>query len=75
MVYILCTYDLLVNVVLGRLYLRHVLRVPDEPQDLVTGKRQSHEDKQGLGGLVGTQSREEEPEMLGETLSYHRQKS
>lgn len=72
---VLCTYDLLVNVVLGRFYLRHVLRVPDEPQDLVTGKRQSHEDKQGLGGLVGTQNREEELGMLGETLSYQLQKS
>lgn len=72
---VLCTYDLLVNVVLGRFYLRHVLRVPDEPQDLVTGKRQSHEDKQGRGGLVGTQNREEELGMLGETLSYQLQKS
>lgn len=58
-VYVLRTYDLLVNVVLGCLHLWHVFRVSDEPQDLVTGKRQSHEDKQGLGDLIGTENRAE----------------
>lgn len=40
--------DLLVNIVLGRLYLGHVLGVSDQPQDLVTGKRQRHAHKQSL---------------------------
>lgn len=36
--FVLCSSYSLVNVVLWCLYLRHILRVPDEPQDLITGK-------------------------------------
>lgn len=42
---------LLVNIVLGGLHLRHILRVSDEPEDLIAGKRQGHENKQGLKGF------------------------
>lgn len=53
------SYDLLVDVVFGSLGLGDVLRVSDEPQSLVTGKRQGHEDVEGLWGMIGTQNREE----------------
>lgn len=66
--FISSTYDLLVNVVLGCLYLWHILRVPDKPQDLITTKRQSHEDKQGLGDWIGTENGEESG-MLGMSIS------
>lgn len=46
--FVLCSSYSLVDVVLWCLYLRHILRVPDEPQDLIAGKRQGHKDKQSL---------------------------
>lgn len=49
MAVILDACDLLVNVVLRCLYLWYGFRVPDEPQDLIAGERQRHENKEGLG--------------------------
>lgn len=40
--------DLLVNVILRSLDLWNILWVSGEPEDLVAGEGQGHEDKQGL---------------------------
>lgn len=44
--------DLLVNVILRCLDLWNIFRMSGEPEDLITGERQGHEDKQGLKEII-----------------------